>query len=69
MIGQPIIAFMQGLHGTTMVAILSLIAIVGLVLALTTSHERALFWFVGFLVVAGIVIAVASEGQAWFAGA
>lgn len=69
MIGQPTTAFLASLHGTAMVAILSLVAIVGLIIALTNGHREALFWFVGFLVVTGIVIAVASEGQAWFSGA
>jgi len=69
MIGQAINAFLQSLHGTTMVAILSGILIVGLIVYSMDDHRRALFWVIGFMIVAGVIIAVTSEGQAWFAGA
>ena len=69
MIGQPIIAFMSSLHGATMVAVLSLICIIGLVIYSMDGHRNALFWLVGFMIVVGVIIAISAEGQAWFAGA
>jgi hypothetical protein len=69
MIGQPVIAFMASLHGASMVAILSLIVIIGLVIYSMDNHRVALFWLIGFMIVVGVIVAIATEGQAWFAGA
>ena len=69
MIGQSLNAFLQSLHGTTMIAILSAILIIGLIEYSMDDHRRALFWVIGFMIVAGVIVAVTSEGQAWFSGA
>ena len=71
MIGQPITAFMASLHGAPMVAILTALAVIGLLAVKIDAgnHRNAMMWFIGFLVTVGILVAVASEGQAWFAGA
>ena len=71
MIGQPVIAFMASLHGASMVAILTALAIIGLLAVKIDAgnHKNAMMWFIGFLVTVGILVAVASDGAAWFAGA
>ena len=70
MIGNPIIAFMAGLHGAPMAAILTALAIIGLLAVKIDAgnHQRAMMWFIGFLVTVGFLVAVSSEGSAWFAG-
>lgn len=71
MISQPITAFMANLHGAPMVAILTSLAVIGLLAVKIDGgqHKNAMMWFIGFLVTAGILVAVGAEGQAWFAGA
>ena len=66
-IAGPLTAFMQSLNGFTMATILSAILLVGLIVYSMDGHRNALFWLVGFMIVAGIVVAVAAEaGAGWF---
>ena len=70
MIAGPINAFLQSLHGANLAAILTALAIVGLLAVKIDAgnHQRAMMWFIGFLVTVGFLVAVAGEGTAWFAG-
>ena len=62
----PLTAFLQSLNGVAIATILSAILLVGLIVYSMDGHRNALFWLVGFMIVAGVVVAVAAEGAAWF---
>ena len=62
----PLAAFLQSLNGVAIATILSAIVLVGLIVYSMDGHRNALFWLVGFMIVAGVVVAVAAEGTAWF---
>lgn len=65
-IAGPLLAFLQSLNGMAITTILSAILLVGLIIYSMDGHRNAMFWLVGFMIVAGVVVAVAAEPAAWF---